>query len=447
MNVVHKQINELIPYAKNARTHSDSQVAQIAASIREFGWMNPVLIDAENNIIAGHGRVLAARKLGLEEVPCVLHDHLTETQRKAYILADNKMALNAGWDDEMLAIELGELGELGFDLELTGFSLEEIDALMPVEVEPGLTDEDAVPEVQDDPVTVEGDVWVLGNHRLMCGDSTSIDAVEKLMAGRKANICFTSPPYNAGSLNIKGNKRTGAKYKTHDDNKTDAEFFDFLSSNMACMLAVSDEVFYNIGLVQGNKRTIFKLIDHYGDVFKDVIYWKKKTVAPHIQKGVINNLVEFILCFGDGKRKFINPQFGQGTYWNVIEGANASGNEFSDIHKATFPVYLPQNIIENFSGRNAIVIDCFGGTGTTMIACEKTGRDCYMMELDPKYCDVIIKRWQDYTGKTATLEATGETFEDVSHGRLGYGGGASNQSGKNACRGLDPIRQKRPDAQ
>ena len=285
--------------------------------------------------------------------------------------------------------------------------------MFPVNEAQGLTDEDAVPEAPDTPVTVDGDIWILGRHRLMCGDSTSIDAVEKLMDERKANICFTSPPYNAGSLNVAGNKTTQKKYNSFDDNKTEDEFFNFLVANMNCMTAVSDEVFYNIGLVQDNKRTIFKMINAFGDVFKDVIYWKKKTVAPHIQKGVINNLVEFILCFGDGKRKFLNPQFGQGTYWNVIEGSNASGNEFSDIHKATFPVYLPENIITNFTGRNAIVIDCFGGTGATLIACEKTARDCRMMELDPKYCDVIIKRWEDFTGEQATLEATGQTYDEL----------------------------------
>jgi len=251
----------------------------------------------------------------------------------------------------------------------------------------------------------------------MCGDSTSIDAVGKLIDGRKANICFTSPPYNAGSMNIKNNKETGKKYNSFDDNQTESEFFDFLTANMGCMLAVADEVFYNIGLVQNNKRNIFKMVDAFGESFKDVIYWKKKTVAPHIQKGVINNLVEFILCFGDGKRKFMNPQFGQGTYWNVIEGGNASGNEYSDIHKATFPVYLPENIITNFTGRNAIVIDCFGGTGTTLIACEKTDRDCRMMELDPKYCDVIINRWQNFTGNKAVHVETKKTFEEMSDER------------------------------
>ncbi len=350
IKVERREIADLIPYAANSRTHSDTQVAQIAASIREFGWTNPILVSGDGTIIAGHGRLLAARQLGMGEVPVIVLDHLSEAQRKALVIADNKLALNAGWDEGLLSTELAGLNELGFDLSVIGFSTDELSALLADDPTEGLTDEDAVPEVPVQPVTVEGDVWLLGRHRLMCGDSTSIDAVERLMDGRKANICFTSPPYNAGSLNVKGNKTTGKKYNSFDDNQTADEFFDFLSANMSCMLAVSDEVFYNIGIVQDNKRTIFKMVDAFGDTFKDVIYWKKKTAAPHIQKGVINNLVEFILCFGDGKRKFVNPQFGQGTYWNVIEGAGASGNEYSDIHKATFPVYLPENIVTNFNG-------------------------------------------------------------------------------------------------
>jgi DNA modification methylase len=410
-------VADLIPYARNSRTHSPQQIDKIAASIREFGFLNPIIVDGQNGIVAGHGRVMAAQKLGLASLPVIEAAHLTEAQKRAYVIADNRLALDAGWDNDMLKIELQDLDAEGFDLSLTGFNPDEIGNFLAEPTE-GLTDADAVPEVPAVPVTVEGDVWLLGRHRLMCGDSTSIDAVERLMAGRKANICFTSPPYNAGSLNVKGNKTTGKKYNSFDDNQTEIEFFDFLTANMGCMLAVADEVFYNIGLVQDNKRTIFKMVDAFGDAFKDVIYWKKKTVAPHIQKGVINNLVEFILCFGDGKRKFTNPQFGQGTYWNVIEGVSASGNEYSDIHKATFPVYLPENIITNFTGRNAIVIDCFGGTGTTLIACEKTERDCRMMELDTKYCDVIIKRWQDFTGQEATLEESGETFNAMATKRI-----------------------------
>ena len=407
-NIELRQVTELIPYINNARTHSDEQIAQISASIKEFGWTNPILIDGENGIIAGHGRVAAARKLGMTEVPAIQLDGLSVTQKKALILADNKLALNAGWDDVLVAIELADLKEMDFDITLTGFSLDEFDALQPEQI--GMTDEDAVPDVPDEPITKLGDVWLLGQHRLMCGDSTSIDAVERLMDNQKANICFTSPPYNAGSLNVKGNERTGKKYNSFDDNQTENEFFNFLLENLSCMKMVADEIFYNIGLVQNNKKTIFKIVNEFGDCFKDVIYWKKKNVAPHIQKGIINNLVEFILCFGDGKRKFLNPQFGQGSYYNVIEGVSASGNEFSKVHKATFPVYLPENIITNFTGRNAIVIDCFGGTGTTLIACEKLNRLCRIMELDPKYCDVIVKRWQEFTGKEATLESTKETF-------------------------------------
>ena len=388
----------LIPYARNPR-HNENAVDKVAASIKEFGFRQPIVVDTENVIIAGHTRYLAAQKLGIDTVPVHVAEGLTDQQVKAYRIADNRVSQEAEWDYDMLKLELPEIGEL-----FTGFDQDEIDLLLAPEPTEGLTDEDAVPEIPEKPITVEGDIWILGNHRLMCGDSTSIDAVENLMDGQKANICFTSPPYNAGSMNVKGNKSTDNKYGTFDDNQTDDQFFDFLTSNLDCMFTVSDEIFYNIGLVQNNKKTIFQTVNHYGDKFKDVIYWKKKTAAPHIQKGIINNLVEFILCFGDGKRKFLNPQFSQGTYWNVIEGGNASGNEFASIHKATFPVYLPENIINNFTGRNAIVIDCFGGTGTTVIACEKTNRNCRMMELDPKYCDVIVKRWQDFTGKTAILE-------------------------------------------
>jgi DNA modification methylase len=411
VKIEQRSVAKLIPYAANSRTHSDAQVAQIAASIKEFGWTNPILVSGDNSIIAGHGRLMAARKLEMEEVPVIVLDHLSKAQQRALVIADNQLAMNAGWDMNMLKAEIEDLNLENFNLELLGFDDDFLDGLLETAPSGGNTDEDAVPEVPETPKTVLGDVWVLGNHRLMCGDSTSIDAIEKLMDGKKANICFTSPPYNAGSLNVKGQSGTGKKYNSFDDNQTETEFFDFLTSNMNCLMAVSDEVFYNIGLVQDNKRTIFKLVNEFGDTFKDVIYWKKKTVAPHIQKGVINNLVEFILCFGDGKRKFANPQFGQGTYWNVIEGANASGNEFSNIHKATFPIYLPENIITNFTGRNAIVIDCFGGTGTTMIACEKHNRECRMMELDPKYCDVIIKRWQDFSGKVAIHAETGEAFD------------------------------------
>ena len=208
----------------------------------------------------------------------------------------------------------------------------------------------------------------------------------------KADITFTSPPYNAGSLNISGNESTKKKYNSFDDNQTDDEYFNFLIGNISALIPHTEEIFYNIGLVEKSKRSINKVLFTYNDIFKDIIYWNKSTVAPHIQGGVINNKIEFILCFGDGQRKFKNAQFSQGSYWNVIEGKNASGNEFADIHKATFPIYLPENIISNFSRVESIIIDCFLGTGTTMVASHQLKRKCYGMELDPKYCDVIVNR-------------------------------------------------------
>jgi DNA modification methylase len=402
MKIQDVAVNKLIPYAKNSRTHSAEQVAQIAASIKEFGFRNPILVDGVG-VIAGHGRLMAAQKLGLDQVPTIDCSDMSESQKKAYIIADNKLALNAGWDTAMLTIEMQELEDEGFDLTLLGFDDKELNALLQPEVVEGLTDEDAVPDVPEEPKTKLGDIYILGNHRLMCGNSTSIDDIEKLMDGNKADICFTSPPYNAGSLDIKGNARTQKKYNSFDDNQTEDEYKDFVISNLNCIFSVCNEVLYNIGLVEGNKRVIVDVLAHYREQFKDIIYWKKNNVAPHIQSGVINNLVEFILCFGDGKRKFQNAQFTQGSYYNVIEGSSATGNEFSKIHKATFPTYLPENIIQNFCPVKGSILDTFGGTGTTMIAAEKLSRKSYLMELDPKYCDVIVKRWEDFTGKKAVL--------------------------------------------
>ncbi len=402
-------IGKVIPYARNPR-RNDAAISKVAASLQEFGWQQPIVVDADMVVVAGHTRLEAARSLGMTEVPVHVAAGLTPEQVKAYRIADNRVGQEAEWDEELLRLELGELESLEFPLDLTGFDADELGVFMADPIEEGKTDPDEVPELPDDPVTKPGDVWLMGTHRLMCGDSTSIDAVDALMDGVKANICFTSPPYNAGSMNINGQSGTGVKYDKFDDNQSSPEFMDFLRANLGCMSAVCDEVFYNIGLVQNNKRVIFDLVSEFGDTFKDVIYWKKNSAAPHIQNGVINNLVEFILCFGDGKRKFVSPQFSQGTYWNVIECANASGNKYSDVHKATFPVYLPQNIITNFTARNAVVVDCFSGTGTTIIAGEMTGRSVYAMDMSPAYVDLAVNRWEAFTGNKATLDNSPEAM-------------------------------------
>lgn len=390
-------IGSIKPYDKNPRKNA-AAVAAVAKSIKEFGFRQPIVVDKQMVVIVGHTRLKAAQFLEMAEVPAVVAD-MPEDKARAYRIADNKTASMSEWDDDLLIAELSALDDAGYDLEMTGFDEQELRGLLgdPAASE----DEDSLPEEPEVAVTKPGDVIVLGGHRLMCGDSTIQASVDRLMCGQRASACFTSPPYNASELNIRGNKTTKQKYVSLVDNKPADEYCGFLSANMQCMLAVSDEVFYNIGLVQGNKVAIFRLVNAFSDKFKDVIYWKKSTAAPHIQPGVINNLVEFILCFGNGHRAFMHPQFSQGTYWNVIEGSNASGNEHSEIHKATFPVYLPENIITNFTPSGAIVVDCFGGTGTTMIACEKLARRCFMMEIEPIYCDVIIKRWEDFTGKKA----------------------------------------------
>ena len=413
-NTVTKNIQDLIEYDSNPREHAPEQIQQVAESIKEFGWTMPILIDETNEIIAGHGRLLAGKQLGIQKVPCIIAKGWSEKQKKAYCIADNKLTENSTWSKDLLKLNLTDLYDQEFDLELTGFSEDELSGLLPdLNIVDGLTDEDDVPEVSEEPITKLGNIWLCGEHRVMCGDSLEEDTYNLLMNNKTANISFTSPPYNADSLNIKGNERTDKKYNDFDDNMTTNEYDNFINTNLSYLLKYSEEVFYNIGLVQNNKKSIFTLINNFNDSFKDIIYWKKSNVAPHITKGVINNQVEFIITFGDGKRKFKNAQFSQGSYYNVIEGNSAQGNKLSKIHKATFPVYLPENIVKNFVARNALVLDCFGGTGTTLIACQKTNRICYMIELDNTYVDVIVKRWQNYTGKEAVLESDGTKFNDL----------------------------------
>jgi DNA modification methylase len=404
MNVVNMNPSELKPYIRNNRKHPKEQIDKLAKQISAHGWDVPIVVDKDLVIIKGHGRLKAAKQLKLKTVPVIVRDDLTEEQCNAARLADNKLGELAEIDMAAIQLELDALKAIDFDLDLTAFDSWNPFAEEAKEEAEGLTDPDDVPELKPDPKSKLGDVWLLGDHRVMCGDSTDAGSVAILMNGQKAELCFTSPPYNAGSMNIKGNETTKRKYDVFDDNQDDDAYFEFLRKNMELMLNNSTEVFYNIGLVQNNKKAIVNLQNAFIGYFKDIIYWKKHTSAPHIQPGIINNLVEFILCFGDGKRKFTNAQFSQGTYWNVIEGTNASGNEFSKIHKATFPVYLPENIVNNFSRHGTIILEPFTGTGTTLIACEKTGRKCYGMELSPQYVDVIIKRWQDFTGKKAVRE-------------------------------------------
>ena len=401
-------IEKLIPYARNARTHDETQVSQIAASIKEFGFNNPILISDDYSIIAGHGRLAAARKLGLAEVPVIRLSHLSDTQRKAYVLADNRLALNAGWDNDLLKLELIELKAEDVDLEMLGFSVEELDGLLnAIEPTEGLTDEDAVPESPPEPITKPGDIWILGKHRLMCGDSTSVDAVEKLIDGTEIDFLFTSPPYNAGdSEKLSGNTHTtDNKYATYQDNKTQDDYLAFLRSFTNAWMWVSKCLAINIQQLAGNKIAFLEYLHSYRNNLIDIAIWDKKHGAPQIAKNVMSNRFEYIIFLSqcENPSRAIPTANFQGTVQNVYDGSPNRNNEFSNVHAATFPVDFPEWAINSFTKPKSIVGDCFGGTGTTLIACEKTGRTCRMMELDPKYCDVIVKRWEEFTGKKAEL--------------------------------------------
>ena len=411
-------IEKLVPYAKNSRTHSEEQVAQIAASIKEWGFTTAVLVDESGSIIAGHGRVMAARKLGLASLPVMVAAGWTDAQKRAYVIADNKLAINAGWDNDLLALELGELGDLGFDLELTGFTDEEIKALMPVEVTEGLTDQDDAPAVQENPVTVPGDVWIMGKHRLMCGDSTSVDAVDTLMDGGRASFCFTSPPYNLGkSVALRNGARKGSD-SAYNDFQDDGQWPELMRGFLNISLMKSDVSCVNVQMLSGNKFDLLKLFGEYSKRTIDIGVWAKTNPQPAMADGVMTSAFEFMWFLSsdnEPNRRIKTSSFARGTFSNVFSHATASGHDAS-VHGAVFPLAIAEHYIQNCSKKNNVILEFFGGTGTTLIACEKTGRQARLMELDPKYCDVIVKRWMDFTGKIAIHAETGKPFAEITNG-------------------------------
>jgi site-specific DNA-methyltransferase (adenine-specific) len=359
-----------------------------------------VLIDNDGGIIAGHGRVMAARKLKLKEVPCIRLKHLTDAQKRAYVIADNKLALNAGWDDEMLKLELGDLKELNFDLSLTGFSTDEINALLTPDVVEGLTDEDAVPDTPEEPVTRLGDVWILGNHRLMCGDSTIIDEATKLCNGVAVDMLLTDPPYNVAY-------EGGNGLKIKNDNMQDEQFRQFLRDAFVTADTVMKPgaVFYiwHADLEGYNFRGACK---DAGWIVRQCLIWKKSSLVMGRQDYHWRHEP----CLYGWKE-------GAGHLWaadrkqtTILEFDKPTRN---GEHPTMKPVALFEYQMLNNTKGGDIVLDLFGGSGTTMLAAEKHGRVAYLMELDPKYCDVIVQRWQEFTGKTATLESTGQPFMPV----------------------------------
>lgn len=395
--IEHLLVSSLIPYARNSRTHSDEQVTQIAASIREFGFTNPVLIDSNGTIIAGHGRVMAAKKVGLAEVPCLRLEHLSPSQIRAYVIADNKLALNAGWDDEMLKAELLTLQEEGFNTDLTGFSDDELNALLNSEIIEGQTDPDEIPEPPVEPITKLGDIWVLGNHRLMCGDSTSIDAVQKMMNGFKADMVFTDPPYGVayeGGHNAK--KRSQIQNDSLEGENLTALFNGSLS---VAYIVTHDHAAFYVWYASGKSVETFAAFADLPLKLRAIIQWYKvRSGLGAFMSQYIPNCEPCIYAYKDGS----SPQwFGPTDEKTVWELKKESRNDF---HPTQKPVELPERAINNSSKLGQIILDLFGGSGSTLIACEKTNRKARLMELDPKYCDVIVKRWEDFTGKKAVLE-------------------------------------------
>ena len=403
-SVEHWSLQRLIPYAKNARTHDDTQVSQIAGSIAEFGFVNPILVGDDNIIIAGHGRLMAAQQLGLDTVPVIVLHHLTEAQRRALVIADNKIAENAGWNDELLKLELEELGDLGFDLDVIGFSDEELDELLGNDEQPGETDEDDIPEVEDEPVSRHGDVWILGDHRLLCGDSTSKQDLEKLMSGELADMAFTDPPYNVDYGNNAKDKMRGKDRRIMNDNLGD-DFYQFLKDALTNLLSVTKGACY-IAMSSSELDTLQKAFRDAGGKWSTFIVWAKNTFT--LGRSDYQRQYEPILYgWPEGQNRHWCGARDQGDVWNIKKPAK------NDLHPTMKPVELVERALRNSSRPGDIVLDPFGGSGTTLIAAEKTGRRARLIELDPKYVDVIVRRWQSYTGDQAIREGDGLPFNDL----------------------------------
>jgi DNA modification methylase len=403
-------IDRLRPYERNPRTHSDAQVDQIAASMVEFGWTNPVLVDEQGGILAGHGRLLAARKLRLAEVPVIRFEHLSEAQKRAYLIADNQLALQAGWSEELLAEELAWLREERFDLDLIGFDASELERLLTLADGETSSDEteDEVPEPPDEPVSRPGDLWMLDNHRLLCGDATVLADVERVLAGQLADMTFCDPPYNVDYANSPKDKLRGKHRPILNDN-LGSGFEAFLLDACTNILGVTKGAVY-VCMSSSELDTLQRAFRAAGGKWSTFIIWAKHT---------------FTLGRADYQRQYEPILYG----WNESSdhywcGARDQGDVWffdkpakNDLHPTQKPVALVERAIRNSSKTRDIVLDPFGGSGSTLIACEKTGRQARLIELDPKYCDVIVCRWQSYSDRAALLDGDGRTFEEIAAGR------------------------------
>ena len=388
----------LLPYARNARTHSEDQVAQIAASIAEFGFTNPILAGSDGIIVAGHGRLAAAQKLGLEIVPVVVLDHLTPTQRRALVIADNRIAENAGWDLDVLRVELEALQLEGFDLDITGFDADALADLL-ADDEPdneGQTGEDAVPEVAETPISRPGDVWIMGQHRLLCGDATVVESYDRLMQGDEADMVFTDPPYNVNYANSAKDKMRGKDRAILNDNLGEG-FYDFLLAALTPTVAHCRGAIY-VAMSSSELDTLQSAFRAAGGHCSTFIIWAKNTFT--LGRADYQRQYEPILYgWPEGAQRHWCGDRDQGDVWSIKKPQK------NDLHPTMKPVELVERAIRNSSRPGNVVLDPFGGSGTTLIAAEKSGRIARLIELDPKYVDVIVRRWEEFTGKQAIREA------------------------------------------
>jgi DNA modification methylase len=402
-------VSALTAFSGNPRTHSDTQIDQIAASIREFGWTNPILVDAKGTIIAGHGRLAAASRLGLAEVPVIRLGHLSDAQRKALVIADNQLALNAGWDEVALSNLVRELDSEKFELDLLGFDSADLDRyLAGLDGDAAAEEETEIPELPVIPTTRPGDLWILGEHRLLCGDATVVTDVERLMDGQLADMAALDPPYNVDYANASKNKSLAKDRRILNDALGDG-FYQFLYDTCVNLLLVTKGACY-VCMSSSELHTLQKAFTDAGGKWSTFIIWAKNT---------------FTLGRADYQRQYEPILYGwkQGTdhFWC---GARDQGDVWlvdkprvNDLHPTMKPVELIERAIRNSSKNRDIVLDLFGGSGTTLIAAERTGRSARLMELDPKYTDVIVERWQNLTGGIAVLDGEDRTYEDLKTSR------------------------------
>lgn len=383
-------VSELIPYVRNARTHSEAQVAQIAASIREFGFLSPILVAEDNTILAGHGRLAAAQKLGLKKVPCVKENHLTETQKRAYIIADNKLSLNAGWDSELLAVELSELEGADFNLDLLGFDEAELSSIFDADKDVSDDDFDVEKELEEPCFSKTGDIWMLGKHRVICGDATKLETFKTLLEDTKVNLVVTDPPYNVNY--------EGSAGKIKNDNMEDDKFYQFLFNSFVNMeQAMADDASIYVFHADTEGLNFRKAFQDAGFYLSGCCIWKK----PSLVLGRSPYQWQHEPCLYGWKKKGKHKWYAGRKETSVWEFEKSKKN--AD-HPTMKPIALLAYPIKNSSMTNSLVLDPFAGSGSTLIACEQTGRICYAIELDEKYCDVIVKRYIEQVGNDKSVK-------------------------------------------